>query len=303
MLSSQDVVSYHERGWLRIPGIFSAGETAELQGALEEVMSEWAVESPGWPGSWRRLYMDEDTERRSTLITMFEFHLFSSAWTRAVTNPRLVEAMVDLLGPDVELHQSTLHAKPPGAGMPFPLHQDHPFYPFYPHADDRFVAVLVHLDDTCHDNGEIRFHEGSHLRGPLRHITEASAPYLPVEEWHLAGTVAVPANAGDVVCFNINTVHGSYINRTDRVRRMVRLGYRVPSNRQLGGQNQGRAGMMVAGRRRREQGQEAHELVFGVPAPGLATRAAEAGATRAAQAGATRAAGEGTGKRMVRGPG
>ena len=77
-----------------------------------------------------------------------------AAWMRAVTNPRLVGAMVDLLGEDVELHHSTMHVKPPSTGHPFPVHQDNAFYG---HSDNRYVDCLVHLDDTCHENGEIRF--------------------------------------------------------------------------------------------------------------------------------------------------
>lgn len=265
MLQADQIAAYRERGWLRIPAVFTPDETAELAEHLDRLIDEWSTTGQGWNGPWRRVYMDEETEKKSTLTVMFEFHVFSSAWTRAVTNPRLVECMTDLLGPDVELHQSTLHAKPPEAGMPFPMHQD---FPFYPHSDDRFVAVLVHLDDTSHENGEIRFLDSSHKLGSLEHVTANEdgsfcAPHLPTDEWKLEDTVAVPANAGDIVCFSINTIHGSYINRTDRTRRMVRLGYRIPENRQLGGQNMGRAGMMVAGRRTRGEGDDPAAIMFG----------------------------------------
>jgi phytanoyl-CoA hydroxylase len=63
----------------------------------------------------------------------------------------------------------------------------------------------------------------------------------------LENTVPCPAEAGDVVAFSIYTVHGSFINRTDRWRRLVRLGYRDPANQQLAGQSHGRAGLMVRG--------------------------------------------------------
>ncbi len=61
------------------------------------------------------------------------------------------------------------------------------------------------------------------------------------------GGFALPVNAGDVVLFNINTIHGSYINTTDRDRRLVRVGYRHPHNVQIGGQNFGLPGFMVSG--------------------------------------------------------
>lgn len=81
-------------------------------------------------------------------------------------------------------------------------------------------------------------------------------PHLPMEEYSLLDTVPVPAKRGDVVCFCINTIHGSYINTTDKARRLVRIGYRDPKNKQSAGQSLGRPGLMVCGYRHREDGQE-----------------------------------------------
>ena len=72
-------------------------------------------------------------------------------------------------GGPVELHHSTLHVKPPETGHPFPMHQD---WAFYKHVDGRYVDVLVHLDDTRHENGEIRFLAGSHKQGALEHALD-----------------------------------------------------------------------------------------------------------------------------------
>ena len=119
----------------------------------------------------------------------------------------------------------------------------------------------MHLDDTCHENGEIRFLAGSHKKGFLEHITELEdgtgcTPHLPTDAYHLEDTVAVPAKAGDVVLFCINTVHGSYINQTRQPRRLVRIGYRDPENVQLAGQSVGRPNLMVQGYRQRLDGME-----------------------------------------------
>lgn len=58
-----------------------------------------------------------------------------------------------------------------------------------------------------------------------------------------------------MVCFSVNTVHGSYMNVTDRPRRLVRMGYRHPENRQLSGQSFGRPGEIVRGIRSRRAGE------------------------------------------------
>jgi phytanoyl-CoA hydroxylase len=258
MLTAQQVDSYQEKGFLHIPAVFSPERVQELARDLDRLMDEWATRSPGWSGPWRRDYMDEETEKASELIAMHDLQLYSAAWLDAVTDPALTEAMAELLGPDVELHHSTMHTKPPETGHPFPMHQD---WAFYPHIDERYVDVLVHLDDTCHENGEIRFLPGSHLQGALEHVTQTEAgpctPHLPTDQYRLADTYPVPARSGDVVCFSIHTIHGSHINQTQSARRMVRVGYRNPANEQTGGQSHGRPGPIVRGHRTRLAGQQA----------------------------------------------
>lgn len=257
VLDEEQAAFYHEHGYLHIPRMFTPAEIDRMADELDWQIETWANRSAGWSGPWRRVYMDEDTEQKSQLIALHDLHRYSRAWCDAVTHPRLCGAISDLLGPDVELHHTTLHAKPPETGHPFPMHQD---WAFYQHADGRYVDVLVHLDDTDDVNGCIRFLDGSHKQGALEHITETPdgkcTPHLPTDRYSLDDTVPVPASRGDVVVFNIHTIHGSRINQTDRMRRMVRVGYRHPDNEQTGGQSLGRPGLMVAGRRDRKPGQD-----------------------------------------------
>lgn len=257
MLTQDQIDFYNENGYLRIPQLFTPEEINELSDEMDRLVEEWAFTSPGWSGPWRQAYMDPETEKQSKLTAMHDLHLYSAAWMRAVTNAKLAKAMSELIGPDVELHHSTMHIKPPQTGHPFPMHQDHPFYA---HKDGRYIDVLVHLDDTSPENGEIRFLAGSHKNGALVHITETEdgpcTPHLPTDEWKLEDTVPVPAMRGDVVIFCYHTVHGSYINQTKHPRRLVRVGYRNPHNTQEYGQSMGRPGLIVYGYREREEGQE-----------------------------------------------
>ena len=257
MLTQEQIDFYHENGYLRIPELFTATEADELADELDRLVEDWAFTSPGWSGPWRDAYMDPETEKKSQLTAMHDLHLYSAAWMRAVTNQKLAQALSQLIGPAVELHHSTMHIKPPQTGHPFPMHQDHPFYA---HEDGRYIDVLVHLDDTCHENGEIRFLAGSHKNGALEHITQTEdgpcTPHLPTDAWSLEDTVPVPAKRGDVVFFCYHTVHGSHINQTKKPRRMVRLGFRNPHNHQIYGQSMGRPGLIVHGYRDREEGQE-----------------------------------------------
>jgi ectoine hydroxylase-related dioxygenase (phytanoyl-CoA dioxygenase family) len=257
-LTQEQVASFWEHGYLRIEQVFSPAEMDELDAEMDRLMVEWANNVPGWSGDWRNVYMDEETEKKAKLVVMHDLWYYSGAWARAVTHPNLVAAMADLLGPNVELHHSTMHVKPPETGHPFPMHQDNAFYA---HATEKYVDTLVHLDATGPENGEIRFLDASHRLGPLDHVRRTAAgeectPHLPTDAWDLAETVAVPAQRGDVVAFDVYTVHGSYINQTHRPRRLVRVGYRDPENRQIAGQSMQRPGWLVAGRRARGSGDE-----------------------------------------------
>jgi ectoine hydroxylase-related dioxygenase (phytanoyl-CoA dioxygenase family) len=258
MLTNEQVRRYQEDGFLHVPAVFTSDQIAMMGTALDALIQLWSSSEAGWTGPWRKVYMDEKTEKKSKLVALHDLQFYSRPWAEAVISPKLTEAMQDLLGPNVEFHHSTMHVKPPETGHPFPMHQD---YAFYPHTDDRYVDVLVHLDDTRHENGEIRFLKGSHKLGNLPHITQTPegpcTPHLPTDQYKLEETVAVPAKRGDVVCFNINTIHGSYINTTKEPRRLVRVGYRHPGNKQLSGQSVNRPGLMVAGLRPRAQGQAA----------------------------------------------
>ena len=287
MLSKEQVESYRENGFLRIPDVFSADEVTQLRDDLDWMIEAWAEVEMGWSGPWRRELMDSETEAKSKLISMHDLHFYAESWMRAVTKSAVAEAISQLLtidddGPEgapVELHHTTMHVKPPETGHPFPMHQD---WAFYKHADDRYIDALVHLDDTCHANGEIRFLKGSNKLGPLDHITsfveesgerEECTPQLSQTEYRLQDTEAVPAKARDLVLFNIMTIHGSHINTTDDMRRMVRVGYKHPANRQFEGQSIGRPGLMIKGRRPRREG---HAL-FSTDGPAGAQSSAEAG--------------------------
>jgi len=84
---------------------------------------------------------------------------------------------------------------------------------------------------------EIRFVDGSHKLGALEHVTKdeegkGCTPHFPFERYSLDETVAVPTKRGDIVVFNIHTIHGSHVNTTDKMRRLVRIGYKHPDNLQ-----------------------------------------------------------------------
>jgi hypothetical protein len=250
-IKRDDVDFFWAHGYLTMGGVFSPAEVEELRNELDWAMDVWAIREKGWSGPWREALLGSSAAEKAELIHLGDPHFYSAAWLRAMTNPAVVDAVAELLESEfVECHHSMLLVKPPETGQPFPTHQDEAYYP---HETIRYVSAMIHLDDTNAQNGELRFLDGSHRLGPLPHITETAEgpchPHLPVGEYRLDETTAVPAKAGDVIFMTIRTVHGSYLNCSREFRALCRVGYRDPANRQLGGHELERPGLMVRGRR------------------------------------------------------
>ena len=131
LISARDVAFWWEHGYLRIPQVFSPEEMNELEDEFEWLVADWASDSAGWQGPWRKVLMDEQTEQKSKLIAMHDLHHYSKAWMSAITKPALGAALAKMIGGpefgsgthedgNVEVHHSTMHIKPPETGHPFP---------------------------------------------------------------------------------------------------------------------------------------------------------------------------------------
>ncbi len=255
MLSREQIEFFNENGFLRLEQVYSPDELSAMSEDMNHVMQNFANWDAAWKGPWRKDYMDEEEDSKATLVAIHELQHYSAHWLRAITKPELGDAIAELIGTDVvELHHSTLHAKPPSKGAPFPMHQD---VPFYPHTDGRYLDALVHLDDADEVSGAIKFLAGSHKLGKLEHIMGPNiSPHLPTDRFRLEDATLIPAKAGDVIVFHLWTVHGSAVNHSGRWRRLVRLGFRDPRNIQEGGQALGRPGLIVKGVRPKIAGAE-----------------------------------------------
>lgn len=251
-LTQEQYDQFQEDGYLHLQNVFNADETDVLSDELDRLIDEWAEEDLGWSGDWREEYLDPDQREGTSLIHLHDLQFYSEPFAQMVQDPRVVTPVSQLIGPDVELHHSTLHAKPPEKGSPFPMHQD---WAFYKHEGPQYIDALVHIDDAPSEKGPLQFIPGSHKQGALEHIEgEGQAPHLPTDEYGLEDAVEVPAEAGDVILMSYYTIHGSSLNRTDDMRRIVRVGYRNPENEQYEGQSLGRDNIVVSGKKHSTDG-------------------------------------------------
>lgn len=104
------------------------------------------------------------------------------------------------------------------------------------------IAAIIHLDDAPLEKGCLRIVPGSHTGGPIEH--DASGGWhLPFAQYPLESSVALPAEAGDVLFFSYLTIHGSGINTSHEARTTLLVQMRdaadVPLDNDAGEAGQG----------------------------------------------------------------
>ena len=234
-MSKIDLEFYRENGYVLVPGMFDPAFVAELQRETTELLgranqSGRSMEAT-WGGKWREAAGVGTLETAKTKVdSIHNVQNHSAFFTRMLVDQRLVDAAAEIIGPNVQLHHTKLHDKPPAVGSPFPMHQD---YPYFPHEGNTMIAAIVHIDDASVENGCVCIVPGSHKMGALNHVPADGSFYLPLAEWPLERAIAIPAKAGDVLFFSYTTVHGSYVNVSDRPRRIVLVQMRSPEDKPL----------------------------------------------------------------------
>jgi ectoine hydroxylase-related dioxygenase (phytanoyl-CoA dioxygenase family) len=133
---------------------------------------------------------------------------------RALTNPRIVDALVSVIGPNVKAMQSMLFIKSEGKpGQAW--HQDEYFIPT---RDRSLTAVWIALDDATIENGCLWVLPGSHRRGVIYPARDQVDPRFDcsIEAFDFPysdeDSVPVEVPAGTAVIFNGYLLHRSLQN-------------------------------------------------------------------------------------------
>jgi phytanoyl-CoA hydroxylase len=239
---------YEEHGYLLVPEVLPAAEMdllcAEMESVTQALRQQRGSLEASWPGSFRET-LDcgvEPDELRCDSI--HDVQRFSARMTRLLTDPRIVEIFVELIGPNVALHHTKYHAKPPETGAPFPLHQD---YHYFPHERHTMMLGALYFDDATEANGCIGVVPNSHHRGVLP-IVDPGELYLDPAAYPLESLTMLPATRGSMLFFNYLTIHGSTPNRSQAARRALFIQVRDPEDRPTERTHGSHAqGMMLAG--------------------------------------------------------
>lgn len=142
----------------------------------------------------------------------------SATYLEMMRNNRALDALVDILGPNIKFENSKINSKQPGAATQVKYHQD---FLFEAHTNDDMVTVLFFIDDVTAENGPLEVVPGTH-KGPL------------YEHWHdgvftgsvgdditatmKSRAVSCYGPAGSACLMHTRLLHGSEPNLSDEPR-------------------------------------------------------------------------------------
>jgi ectoine hydroxylase-related dioxygenase (phytanoyl-CoA dioxygenase family) len=216
--SSTEIAEFFkENGYYHAKGVYSQAEVAELEHDFDRIVRQ--LKSSGeqveviWQGEATKKLAPAD----SFVVHTHNVQIYSSAWMRALMQRHFLDGCRAILGDDVILHHTKLFQKPAEKGAPFPVHQD---WTYFPSIKDTMMAAVIHVSRATDEMGCLRVVPGSHKLG---RIPESSGqiPSEILDRYPLEESLAVEAEPGDVVFFHYLTLHGSFPNRSQSVRKTV----------------------------------------------------------------------------------
>ena len=147
-------------------------------------------------------------------------HLRFARIYQLVQHPKIVDAVSDLLGPNVVCWGSHFFCKMPKAGKRVPWDQDSTYWPLSP---TKTVTVWLAIDDADPENANMKFIPRSHLHGLIDYDETSEADTvldLAVKNPNSYGDAEVDVQlaAGQFSMHSDLLLHGSEANESDRRR-------------------------------------------------------------------------------------
>jgi Phytanoyl-CoA dioxygenase (PhyH) len=213
-----EIDTFRRDGFFAPLDVFSAAEVGRLRQQLE-AFERSLPPGPVAPRDRRKLHV-------------------RLPWMRdLVEDPRLLDSVEGVLGPDILVFTSTFFIKEAESDAIAAWHQDATFFGLEP---PELIAAWIALSDASIAAGCMRFVAGSHRWGQLRHAANSVAASVNAgaqsiaEAFESGSSVHAPLAAGQVSLHHSLTVHDSAPNWTGDRRIGLSISYLPASVRRDG---------------------------------------------------------------------
>lgn len=221
-LSNEQKAQWQEQGFLVLREVYSPEESKTLAVLAEDL----ALGRRPFPQKHIELNakVSAGVVQAEGLAAMHKIHhphLFNADFLARVRDPRVVDVVEELLGPDLLGIPSLFIFKPPRIGMGFPWHQDKAFFDQI-FVTDTTVATSQAVDPSTVENGCLWVIPGSHREGVWQHDEQEEihqSEYRQARDVDEGRAVPVEMDPGDVLFFQGYLLHKSTQNQSANFRR------------------------------------------------------------------------------------
>ena len=212
------VSDFKEKGFCVKNSVFTADALYALSSEFERIVSQLQESGEYINARWGS-ELTKDIEQSDTqVIHTHNVQSFSAEMMAMIQNKKLLDAVEELIGPDIILHHTKLFLKPPGNGSAFPLHQD---WSYFPTEKNSMIAAVIHLTESDEEMGCMRIVPGSHRLGQIEKSDGHSFVKGIHDRYQLEDAEPIIVKPGDVVFFHCCSLHGSMPNVSKRPRKTV----------------------------------------------------------------------------------
>ncbi len=217
ILTAEQKRSFHDNGFLHLPGFYHGDPLQRLRAEYHKLVTE----TENRPQNMSYAFMESPTGytpdefNPKNVEGMMDQTQGGDFWFDQFTEPRIVSALVDCLGPNLDFHNGKVRNKPPGYQSTQGWHQD---WPYERHSRPELAAAITYLDPTDFEAGATEVIPGSH-RGALP--TAEGTSVLVQEDVDESQRLVCKVDAGDVVIIHVLVVHRAGHNFTQRCRNAI----------------------------------------------------------------------------------
>lgn len=239
-LTNQEREVYARDGFFIRPNAFETNEIDVLRDKVEDLVT--CIETANvLTTEQKKTILKRNTKATATsgaasLGSIWRLHLFSAAVRAHIRDPRRLDVVTDLVGPDLFCPNDLYFFKPPGTGQPIAWHQDSWYFKntFVSSVgetiDTASIGTWLALDDADEENGCLWVVPGSHHMGVVDHTHVKKEAFFLQKEVVVTGeqeqqAIPVEVPKGALVFFNNALLHRSTVNRSDRFRRAYIVHY------------------------------------------------------------------------------
>ena len=213
MLSNEEIVLFHEEGYLVFERLIDGDKLAHYLDVFNEIVDR--SNALHEPAAHFSLELDDDNAPIPGLlhkvqgVCEIEPRILALAREKAI-----VDRVAALLGSELDCFGTKFFPKLAG-GTSTHWHQDNYYFGTN---TDQIISCGIYLQDADLDNGCLQIVPGSHRSGEIAEHQQTPSMHGSWTQIEPTQAIPLPMAAGTVTIFSANLLHGTTDNQSERTR-------------------------------------------------------------------------------------